>query len=94
MSHTNNVKVWCDKFLATEGVHRHPGGARESVLLRNPNKSAMHSRGTRPKPSVVDIRGLVFIVLALDPRFASSKPAEDDRFLRAIKVRSSPSEGK
>jgi hypothetical protein len=30
----------------------------------------------------------VVIVLALDPRFAGSKLAEDDGFLRAIKIRS------
>jgi hypothetical protein len=30
----------------------------------------------------------------LDPRFAGSDPAEGDRFLRAIKIRSTPSFGK
>jgi hypothetical protein len=32
-------------------------------------------------------------VLALEPSFAGSNPAEDDGFLRAIKIRSTPSLG-
>jgi hypothetical protein len=33
----------------------------------------------------VVLGGLELVCLALDPRFAGSKPAEDDAFLRAIK---------
>jgi hypothetical protein len=43
----------------------------------------------------VAVGGLVVACLPLDPRFAGSNPAEDDRFLRAIKsVARVPSEGK
>jgi hypothetical protein len=34
------------------------------------------------------------IVLPLDPMFTGSNPAESDGFLRAIKIRRIPSEGK
>jgi hypothetical protein len=43
-------------------------------------------------PEVV-IGGLVVACLPLDPRFAGSNPAEDDRFLRVIKIRSTTSFG-
>jgi hypothetical protein len=36
----------------------------------------------------VDLGGLLFIVLALDPVFAGSDPAKDEGFLRVIKFRS------
>jgi hypothetical protein len=35
----------------------------------------------------------VVACLPLDPRFAGSNPAEDDGFLRVIKIRSTPSFG-
>jgi hypothetical protein len=35
----------------------------------------------------------VVVCLKLDPKFASSNPAEDDAFLRAIKIRSTTSFG-
>jgi hypothetical protein len=34
---------------------------------------------------MVVLGGLVFIVLVIDPSFEGSDPAEDSRFLRAIK---------
>jgi hypothetical protein len=39
------------------------------------------------------LRCLVVACLPLDPRFAGSKPAEDDGFLRVIKIRSTTSFG-
>jgi hypothetical protein len=41
----------------------------------------------------VALGGLVVACLPLDPRFAGSNPAEDDAFLRAIKIRSTTSFG-
>jgi hypothetical protein len=39
----------------------------------------------------VDLGGLVVACLPLDPKFAGSNAAEDDGFLRAIKIRSAAS---
>jgi hypothetical protein len=39
------------------------------------------------------VGGLVVACLPLDPKFAGSNPAEDDGFLRVIKVRSTTSFG-
>jgi hypothetical protein len=41
----------------------------------------------------VTLGGLVTACLPLDPRFAGSNPAEDDGFLRVIKIRSTTSFG-
>jgi hypothetical protein len=43
--------------------------------------------------SVVAFGGLVLACLPLHPRFAGSNPAEDDGFLRAIKIHSTTSFG-
>jgi hypothetical protein len=42
---------------------------------------------------VVHLGAVVVRVLALDARFAVTKPTEDDGFLRATKIRSEPSFG-
>jgi hypothetical protein len=41
----------------------------------------------------VALGALLIIVLAIDPRFAGSYPAEDNEFLRVIKIRSTTSFG-
>jgi hypothetical protein len=41
----------------------------------------------------VALGALLIIVLAIDPRFAGSYPAEDSEFLRVIKIRSTTSFG-
>jgi hypothetical protein len=44
---------------------------------------------------IVVLGALVVSLLAIGPKLAGSHPAEDDRFLRAIKIRSNlSSEGK
>jgi hypothetical protein len=43
--------------------------------------------------SLVSAGGLAVSALAIGPRFAGSNPAEDERFLIAIKIRSTTSFG-
>jgi hypothetical protein len=40
---------------------------------------------------LVALDDLMVVCLPFDPRFAGSNPAEDDRFLRAIKIRNTAS---